>query len=109
MQEVKAIIRPERLDAVLHALHEMPDLPGVTVSEVRGIGRRMDAREGEVQYGETPMVKIEVVVSDTLVDRVVRAIETAARTGRPGDGKLFVYAVAKARRLRTGEGDEGAL
>ena len=109
MQEVKAIIRPERLDAVLHALHEMPNLPGVTVSEVRGIGRRMDAREGEVQYGETPMAKIEIVVPEPLLDRVLHAIEAAARTGRAGDGKLFVYAVAQARRLRTGEADEVAL
>lgn len=109
MQEVKAIIRPGCLDAVLHALHEMPNLPGVTVSEVRGIGRRMDAREGEVQYGETPMAKIEIVVPEPLLDPVLRAIEAAARTGRPGDGKLFVYPVAMARRLRTGEADEGAL
>jgi nitrogen regulatory protein P-II 1 len=109
MQEVKAIIRPERLDAVLHALHEMPNLPGVTVSEVRGIGRRMDAGEGEVQYGETPMAKIEIVVPETLLDPVLRAIEAAARTGRPGDGKLFVYPVGKAHRIRTGEADEEAL
>lgn len=109
MQEVKAIIRPGCLDAVLHALHEMPNLPGVTVSEVGGIGRRMDARKGEIQYGETPMAKIEIVVPEPLLEPVLRAIEGAARTGRPGDGKLFVYPVAKAHRIRTGEADEGAL
>lgn len=109
MHEVKAIIRPERLDAVLHALHEMADLPGVTVSEVRGIGRRLDAQEGERQYGDTPMAKVEIVVPDTLLDPVLRAIEAAARTGRPGDGKLFVYAVARTRRIRTGEAGEAVL
>ena len=109
MQEVKAIIRPERLDAVLHALHEMPDLPGVTISNVRGIGRRVDARKGDSQFGHQPMTKLEIVVPETLVDRVLQAIESAARTGRHGDGEVFVYTVAQARRIRTGEGDEDAL
>jgi nitrogen regulatory protein PII len=109
MQEVKAIIRPERLDAVLHALHEMPNLPGVTVSEVRGIGRRMDVREGELQYGDTPMATVEIVVPDALLEQVLRVIESAARTGRPGDGKPFVYPVSRARRIRTGEVDTCAL
>lgn len=109
MQEVKAIIRPERVDAVLHALHEMPGLGGVTVSQVRGIGRRMGARDEEGLYGDTPMTKLELVVPDRLVEPVLTAIESAARTGRPGDGKLFVYPVVSARRIRTGEVDADAV
>ena len=109
MQEVKAIIRPERLDAVLHALHEMPDLPGVTVSDVRGIGHRLEAPAGEPQYGDKPMKKLEIVVPETLLESVLHAIETAAQTGRHGDGKVFVYPVSQARRIRTGDADERAL
>ena len=100
MREIKAMIRPERLDAVLHALHQIPDLPGVTVSEVRGIGRRPDAAPEEPQYGDTPMAKLELVVPDALVASVLAAIEAAARTGRPGDGKIFVLPVADAVRIR---------
>jgi nitrogen regulatory protein P-II 1 len=109
MQEIKAIVRVERLEPVLHALHEMPELPGVTVSEVRGVGRRTDAPAGGVQYGETPMAKLEIVVQDALVERVLHVIESAGRTGRPGDGKIFVYPVSRARRIRTGEHDEQAV
>jgi nitrogen regulatory protein P-II 1 len=109
MHEVKAIVRPERLDPVLHALHEMPDLPGVTVSEVVGIGRRTDVPPHEVQYAETRMAKLEIVVPDVLLARVVAAIESEGRTGRPGDGKIFVMPVARAVRVRSGESGEAAL
>jgi nitrogen regulatory protein P-II 1 len=109
MQEVKAIIRPDRLDAVLHALHAMPDLPGVTVSEVRGIGRRVQPRIHDSPFAETLMIKLEIVIADGLLESVLRAIETLGRTGRAGDGKLFVYPVAHARRIRTGERDDAAL
>ncbi|MGE3277612.1 MAG: P-II family nitrogen regulator [Vicinamibacterales bacterium] len=109
MQEVKAIIRPERLDEVLHALHELPELPGVTVSGVRGIGRRVGAEADEVRYGETAMMKLEIVLPARLVELVVTVIESAARTGRPGDGKIFVHPVTTARRIRTGETDSAAV
>ena len=109
MQEIKAIVRPERLDDVLRALHEMPELPGVTVSDVRGIGRRTDAHRTERLYAETRMAKLEIVVPDSLAERVLQAIETTARTGRPGDGKVFVSVVARARRVRTGDQDDSAL
>ena len=75
MQEIKAIVRPERLDAVLRALHELPELPGVTLSDVRGIGRRAEAPAGERLYGATRMAKLEIVVPDSLVERVLQAIE----------------------------------
>ena len=68
MREVKAIVRIERLDPILHALHEMPDLPGVTVSEIRGVGRRTDVPAGEAAYGENPMVKLELVVLDAQLE-----------------------------------------
>lgn len=110
MHEVKAIIRPERLDAVLHALHEMVTLPGVTISEVRGIGRRTDRpASDEPEYGDTRLAKLEVVVPRSAVEIVVNTIESVARTGRPGDGKIFVSPVSEARRVRTGERDERAL
>lgn len=108
MQEIKAVIRLGRLDAVLHALHEM-DLPGVTISEVRGVGRRLDVPDEEVQYGEVRMAKLEIVVPESLVTPVITAIETAARTGRPGDGKVFVSPVSDALRIRTGDRDDAAL
>jgi nitrogen regulatory protein PII len=69
----------------------------------------MDARHGEVQYGETPMAKLEIVVPDRLVELVLTTIESVARTGQPGDGKLFVYPVARARRIRTGDVDASAV
>ena len=75
MQEIKAIVRPERLDAVLRALHELPELPGVTLSDVRGIGRRAEALTGERLYGATRMAKLQIVVPDSLVERVLQAIE----------------------------------
>lgn len=106
MKEIKAFIRPYRLDAVLDALHAHPELPGVTVSRVRGFGRTVGRRRGEaepVQYGTTEMVKIECVVNDDEVEAVVSLIEQAARTGRAGDGKVFVYGVEQAVRIRTGE------
>jgi len=109
MREIKAIIRLERLDPILHALHEIPDLPGVTVSEVRGIGRRTDVPAGDTAYGETAMAKLEMVVDDARLERILDTIESAGRTGLPGDGKIFVLPVARARRIRTGDEDESAL
>jgi nitrogen regulatory protein P-II 1 len=109
MREIKAILRPDRLEAVLQALHEMPELPGVTISEVRGIGRLANAPTGELQYGETPMVKLEIVVPDALVRPVLTTIEAAGRTGRPGDGKIFTSSIDDARRIRNGDRDERAL
>lgn len=109
MQEIKAIVRVERLDAILSALHRMPALPGVIVSTVGAVGHRVGAVPDELQYDETAMAKIELVVGDQLVDDVVGAIEASARTGRPGDGKIFVYAVSHVRRIRTGDRDETAV
>lgn len=105
MKEIKAIIRPHLLDAVLEALRTHPKLPGVTVSTVRGFGRTVGRANGDapVQYGTTAMAKLECVVNDDEVDTVVDLIQEAAHTGNPGDGKIFVYDVPFALKIRTGQ------
>ncbi len=99
MREIKAIIRPERLPEVLHALHTVPDLPGVTVSTVRGFGRRYP-REPEAVFEEVEMTKLEIVVPTALAPAVVRLIERTAHTGGGGDGKIFVLPVESAIKIR---------
>jgi len=103
MYEVKSIIRPERLAAVVHALHEIPNVPGLTVSVVRGYGRRVSAAPSVgPEYGETEMAKLETVVPEELLQRVVDAVQEVAGTGRPGDGKVFVIRVEDALKIRSG-------
>lgn len=109
MKEIKAIIRPDRLSVVLHALHDMPDLPGVTVSTVRGFGRRVPSEGDEQEFDEVEMTKLEVVVTAAIAWDVARAIERAAHTGRVGDGKVFVIPVERAVKIRSGECDMSAL
>ena len=106
MHEIKAIIRPERLERVLDALHEITSMPGITVSEVIGYGRREPpARSGGIEYGRVPMTKLEVVVGDSLVAQAVATIRHAASTGHPGDGKVFVSVIDQAMSIRSA--DEG--
>jgi len=106
MKEIKAIIRPHRLDAVLDALHGHPELPGVTVSHVRGFGRSVgrptERDKAPIQYGTTEMVKLECVVNDEMLDAVIHIIQAAAQTGNPGDGKICVYEVNEIVKIRTG-------
>lgn len=103
MYEVKSIIRPERLPAVVQALHEIPGVPGLTVSVVRGFGKRTPARtEIGPQYGETEMAKLETVVPEELLQRIVDTVQEVAGTGRPGDGKVFVIRVEEAIQIRSG-------
>ncbi|RME40905.1 MAG: P-II family nitrogen regulator [Planctomycetota bacterium] len=106
MKEIKAIIRPHRLDTVLEALHTHPKLPGVTVTPVRGFGRTVGRNGGPagaaVQYGTVEMTKLECVVNDQDVDEVVDLIQQAARTGVAGDGKITVYEVTQVVKIRTG-------
>lgn len=109
MKEIKAIIRPDRLSVVLHALHKRPDLPGVTVSVVRGLGRRYPPEGGEPAFDEVAMTKVEIVVPSAVANDVVRTIEEAAHTGRMGDGKIFVIPVEQAVKIRSGERDSEAL
>jgi nitrogen regulatory protein P-II 1 len=112
MKKVEAIVKPFKVDEVKDALGEV-GIQGMTVSEVKGFGRTGGKKE--VYRGSAyvvdfvPKVKIEVVVSDAQVGQVVEAIERAAKTGRIGDGKIFVAAVEEAVRIRTGERGEDAV
>jgi nitrogen regulatory protein P-II 1 len=112
MKIVEAIIKPFKLDEVKQALSEV-GVSGLTATEVKGFGRQKGHTElyrgAEYVVDFLPKVKIEVVVPDPLVGRVVEAIERAAKTGRIGDGKIFVIPVEECVRVRTGERGEGAL
>ena len=108
MREIKAIIRPLRLPAVLRALHEIRDLTGVTVSTVRGIGRVPQAG-ADADFDEVEMTKLEVVVPAAIAEQVVDVIARAAHTGRVGDGKIFTLPVEHALKIRSGEKDLSAL
>ena len=112
MKKIEAIVKPFKLDDVKEALAEASAV-GLTVSEVRGFGRQKGHTEtyrgSEYVVDFLPKMKIEVVVPDALVDRVIRAIESAAKTGRIGDGKIFVTNVDEAIRIGTAERGVGAL
>src|ERR1035437_2168795 len=99
MQEIKAIIRTDRLQDVVDALHALPNMPGVTVSTVRGFGRRGSGAGPDV-YDETDFTKLEAVVNDDIVPSVIDAIVQHARTGGPGDGRVFVLPVLQAIKIR---------
>ena len=109
VKKIEAIIKPFKLDDVKDALHDA-GVSGITVTEVKGFGRQKGHTElyrgAEYVIDFLPKVKIEVVVEDGLVDNVVEAIAESARTGRIGDGKIFVLDVEQAVRIRTG--DRGA-
>ena len=109
MKKIEAIIKPFKLDEVREALSEI-GVAGLTVTEVKGFGRQKGHTElyrgAEYVIDFLPKVKVEVVVEDSLADNAVEAIENAARTGRIGDGKIFVTNVEQAIRIRTG--DRGA-
>ncbi|MGH7058005.1 MAG: P-II family nitrogen regulator [Acetobacteraceae bacterium] len=112
MKLVTAIIKPFKLDDVREALADI-DVEGMTVTEVKGFGRQKGHTElyrgAEYVVDFLPKLKIEVAVADTLVERVTEAIQAAARTGKIGDGKLFVTPLERVIRIRTGELDEAAL
>src|SRR3978361_352255 len=106
MKKIEAVIKPFKLDEVKEALHEV-GLQGITVVEAKGFGRQKGHTElyrgAEYVVDFLPKVKLEVVVEDGLADRVVEAIAQAAKTGRIGDGRVFVPPVEEALRIRTGE------
>ena len=113
MKEIKAIIQPFLLSKVVDALKEIDDLPGITVSEVRGFGkgRARDARNKVVEDGIEYALKnkLEIVVPDGLVEDVLRTISMHAHTGRPGDGKIFVSSVDEVVNVRTADRGEKAI
>jgi nitrogen regulatory protein P-II 1 len=106
MKKLEAIIKPFKLDEVKDALHEI-GLQGLTVLEAKGFGRQKGHTElyrgAEYVVDFLPKVKIEVILEDAMVERAVEAIQNAARTGRIGDGKIFISPVEEAIRIRTGE------
>ena len=112
MKKIEAVIKPFKLDEVKEALHEV-GLQGITVLEAKGFGRQKGHTElyrgAEYVVDFLPKVKIEVICGDDLLERAVDAIVSAARTGRIGDGKIFVTDVLEVVRIRTGERGEQAL
>ncbi|MBT0586125.1 P-II family nitrogen regulator [Alteromonas oceanisediminis] len=112
MKLVTAIIKPFKLDDVREAISEI-GIDGLTVTEVKGFGRQKGHTElyrgAEYQVDFLPKVKLEIAVLDDQVERLVEAIVNAAKTGKIGDGKVFVYDLNHAVRIRTGEADNDAL
>ena len=112
MKLVIAIIKPFKLDDVREALSAL-GVQGMTVTEVKGFGRQKGHTElyrgAEYMVDFLPKVKIEIVVADDIVDTCVETIMTTAQTGKIGDGKIFVFDVARVVRIRTGEEDEEAI
>ncbi len=112
MKKIEAIIKPFKLDEVKDALHEI-GLKGLTVTEAKGFGRQKGHTElyrgAEYVVDFLPKVKIEVVLEDELVERAIEAIQSAAHTGRIGDGKIFVTALEEVIRIRTGERGKEAI
>ncbi len=108
MKEIKAIIQPFMLAQVLEALRDIPGMPGITISQIHGLGGVQAAGQDDL-LEPAAKVKVEMVVPDNLVERVARTIEIRAHTGNSGDGKIFVYAVEDAIKIRTGQRGEEAI
>jgi nitrogen regulatory protein P-II 1 len=112
LKKIEAIIKPFKLDEVKDALNEI-GIQGITVSEVKGFGRQKGHTElyrgAEYVVDFLPKVKMEIIVADTLVSKVIDTIERSAKTGRIGDGKIFVTEVMEVVRIRTGERGEAAI
>ena len=112
MKKIEAIIKPFKLDEVKEALQDI-GLQGITVTEAKGFGRQKGHTElyrgAEYVIDFLPKVKIEIVLGDDMVDQAIEAIQNAARTGRIGDGKIFICDVEQAIRIRTGETGPDAL
>ena len=112
MKKIEAIVKPFKLDEVREALSEL-GVTGLTVTEVKGFGRQKGHTElyrgAEYVVDFLPKVKVELIVADGLVDRAIEAIVKAARTGKIGDGKIFVTSVEQVIRIRTGESGEAAV
>ena len=112
MKKIEAIVKPFKLDEVKEALQEV-GLQGITVTEAKGFGRQKGHTElyrgAEYVVDFLPKVKVEVVCPDELAEKAIEAIRNAAQTGRIGDGKIFVYSIEQAIRIRTGEFGDDAL
>jgi len=112
MKLISAIIKPFKLDDVREALSEI-GVQGITVTEVKGFGRQKGHTElyrgAEYVVDFLPKVKVEVAVSDAMCEQVVETVSSAAKTGKIGDGKIFVYSLEQVQRIRTGETGDDAL
>ncbi len=112
MKKIEAVIKPFKLDEVKDALNEI-GVQGMTVTEVKGFGRQKGHTElyrgAEYVVDFIPKIKLEIITSDALAPKVVSVIEKAAKTGKIGDGKIFVYSVEEVIRIRTGEKGETAV
>ena len=112
MKKIEAIIKPFKLDDVKEAINAL-EITGMTVSEVKGYGRQQGHSElyrgAEYVVDFLPKIKIEIAVKEVDVNNVIEAITNAARTGKIGDGKIFVSSIEKTIRIRTGEEDDDAL
>lgn len=112
MKKIEAIIKPFKLDALKEALHEI-GVQGLTVVEVKGFGRQKGHTEiyrgAEYVVDFIPKIKVETVVTDDMVDKVMETIVTSVQTGKIGDGKIFVLPVEQAKRIRTGEMNNDAI
>jgi len=112
MKKIETIIKPFKLEALKDALHEL-NISGMTVSEVKGFGRQKGHTEiyrgAEYMVDFIPKVKVEIIIEEERVDSVIEAIIAAVRTGKIGDGKIFVLPVEKIIRIRTGETDKEAI
>ncbi|HEY4717208.1 MAG TPA: P-II family nitrogen regulator [bacterium] len=112
MKKVEAIIKPFKLDEVKESLNEI-GIQGITVTEVKGFGRQKGHTElyrgAEYVVDFLPKIKVEIIVKDNMVDKVVETILESAKTGRIGDGKIFVLPVEEVLRIRTGEKGENAI
>ena len=112
MKFIVAIVQPFKLDAVREGLSEL-GVEGLTASEVRGFGRQKGHREvyrgSEYTINYVPKVKLEIAVVDEMAERVIETVQNIAQTGKIGDGKIFVFEMSEAIRVRTGETGEGAL
>jgi nitrogen regulatory protein P-II 1 len=112
LKKVEAIIKPFKLDEVKEALNEV-GIQGITVSEVKGFGRQKGHTElyrgAEYVVDFIPKIKMEIIVSDEIVGKVVETIEQSAKTGRIGDGKIFITRIEEVIRIRTGERGEDAI
>jgi len=112
MKKIEAIIKPFKLDEVREALSEI-GVMGMTATEVKGFGRQKGHTElyrgAEYIVDFLPKIKLDIVVNDKIVNKVVEAITKTAQTGKIGDGKIFIYDIEQAIRIRTGEKGDGAV
>ena len=112
MKKIEAFIKPFKLDDVVEALSEA-GVEGISITEVRGFGRQKGRTEiyrgAEYVVDFLPKIKLEVIVNEALVNSAIDAIKNSAHTGKVGDGKIFVYDVVSALRIRTGDKDEDAI